>query len=195
MTNGNDRARFPATGHVDETVYSHRATSPTLGRLFHSRASGMNHEKRPPNDHQRTTRLLDMYLHTSQATHVPDCPAATTVARLSPDSDLTGDIHYSSTLSSPLNYSNSSLTGDPGEPICLCASRAEPRPAFTHEEVSRAHHVGRPTNTAYIPLCSIFYRSRSLKRWLTNGLCFLHRTHFRSLHRASRCVEHGVGEV
>jgi hypothetical protein len=134
-----------------------------------------------------------MYLHTSQATHVPDCPAATTVARLLPDSGLSRDIHHSSTLSSPLNYSNSFLTSDPGEPICLCAPRPDQCPDFT-QDVSRTA-LRRSTNTAYIPLCSIFYRSRSLKRWMTNGLCFLHRTLFHSLHRASRCVKLGVSEV
>ena len=70
---------------------------------------------------------------------MPDCPtaAANIVARLSPDSNPSGDIHYSSELSSPVNSSLTGDPGDPGEPICLCG----PAPGldFTQDaDVSRA---------------------------------------------------------
>lgn len=93
--------------------------------------------------------LLAMYLHITPPTtpHVPECPA---IARLSPQGDFnstttdsSGDIHYSSSLSSPIN---TSLTREPGEPVCLCGTR----PEVTTEDVScRIHRSMNPAHSYY----------------------------------------------
>ena len=162
---------------------------PTRTRVFDCARRACTARRQP----RQPSKQLKMYLHNPQVAHVPDCPtaAANTVARLSPDSDPSGDIHYSSSLSSPVNSSLTGDPGDPGEPICLCG----PAPVldFTQDvDVSPASVDERIGSRS---LLIIHYRSQSIERWITNGRCLLHRTQCRSLHRALRCVDHGVGEA